>query len=99
MITLNKLAAKCFDIAMHRGKINEYTSGRAFILAISTEWRKLLNATKFRNEHLPKYSEQEEAAADIIISTLTYLRRIGCEDIERLIKDKIEFNGNDQKTD
>lgn len=92
MITLNKLAVKCYDIALCLGKINRFSSGKAFILAISAEWRKLFDATKYRSEHLPKYSEQEEAAAGIIISTLTYLRRIGCEDIERLIKDKIKFD-------
>lgn len=92
MITLNKLAAKCFDIALRRGRINKFSSGKAFILAISAEWRKLMSATKYRSEHLPQYSEQEEEAADVIISTLTYLRRIGCEDIEQLIRDKVEFD-------
>lgn len=92
MITLNKLAKKCFDIAMRRGKINECTSGRAIIMAISAEWRELMEATKYRSEHLPKYSQREEEAADVIISTLTYLKRIGCKDIEQLIKDKVEFN-------
>lgn len=97
MITLNKLAVKCFEIAMRRGKINKFTSGKAIILAISSEWRELLGATKFKSEHLPHYSEQEEEAADIIITTLTYLHRIGCEDVEQLIKDKISFN--EKRTD
>lgn len=97
MITLNKLAVRCFEIAMRRGKINQFTSGKAIILAISSEWRELLEATKFKSEHLPQYSEQEEEAADIIITTLTYLHRIGCEDVERLIKDKISFN--EKRTD
>lgn len=92
MITLNKLAARCFEIALRKGKINQYTSARALLMAISSEWRKLLSATKLRSGHIPEYSEQEEKAADVIISTLTYLKRIGCENIERLIKDKIEFN-------
>lgn len=92
MITLNKLAAKCFEIAMRRGKINKYTSARAILMAISAEWRELTQATKFRSGHIPQYSEQEEEAADVIISTLTYLKRIGCKNIEQLIKDKIEFN-------
>lgn len=82
---------------MRRGKINKFTSGKAIILAISSEWRELLGATKFKSEHLPQYSEQEEEAADIIIATLTYLHRIGCEDVEQLIKDKISFN--ERRTD
>lgn len=92
MITLNKLAAKCYDIAIRRGKIGRHSSGYAIIIAISAEWRSLCKATKFRSERMPKYSEQEESAADVIITTLTYLKRIGCEDIEQLIKEKIKYN-------
>lgn len=96
MITLNKLAKRCLDIAVRKGKINSYTSRHAVIVAISVEWRKLLDASKYRSRHLPDYSEQEEDAAGIIISTLIYLKRIGCKNIEQLIKDKIEFNDKDE---
>lgn len=92
MITLNKLAEKCYQIALRRGKINIYTSRRAIINAISTEWRELSGAAKERSNHLPKYSEQEEEAADVIITTMTFLQKIGCSDIEQLIKDKIDYN-------
>lgn len=92
MITLNRLAERCYQIALKRGKINIYTSRRAIINAISTEWRELSQAEKSKSNHLPKYSQQEEEAADVIITTLTFLQKIGCSDIERLIKDKIMFN-------
>lgn len=95
MITLNKLAKRCLEIAIRRGRINSYTSRHAIIVAISVEWRKLLNASKYRSEHLSNYSEQEEEAASIIISTLIYLKRIGCKNIEQLIKDKIELDDKD----
>ena len=94
MITLNKLAKRCLETAMRKGKINNYTSRRAFILLISVKWRELLEASKYHSKHLPGYSEQESAAAGIIISTITYLSRIGCANIEQLIKDTIEFNDN-----
>lgn len=92
MITLNKLAVKCLRTAIRRGKIGKDSSPRAIILAISSEWRELCNATEYRSLHVPKYSEQEEEAADVIIATLTYLQKIGCRDIEQLIRDKINFN-------
>lgn len=92
MIKLNKLAKVCLQTALRRGKITKNSSPRVIIMHISGEWRELYDATKFRSEHLPQYSEQEEEAADIIISTMTYLQRIGCSDIEQLIRDKIEFN-------
>ena len=82
MITLNKLAVKCLRTAIKRGKIGKHSSAKAIIVAISAEWRELCN----------KYSEQEEEAADVIIASLTYLQKIGCKDIEQLIKDKINFN-------
>ena len=47
--------------------------------------------------NLPKYSEDEELAAEMIIYLVAYLKRFGCEDIEQLIKDKIEFD--DRKND
>lgn len=92
MITLNKLAVKCLRIAIRKGKIGKNSSPWAIITAISAEWRELCNASEYRSLHIPKYSEQEEEAADIIIASLTYLQKIGCRDIEQLIRDKINFN-------
>lgn len=92
MITLNKLAEKSYHIDMRRGKINIHTSRRAIINAISTEWRELFNAQKEPSNHLPQYTEQEEEAADVIITTMTFLHKIGCNNIEQLIRDKIDFN-------
>lgn len=92
MITLNKLAVKCLRTAIGRGKIGKHSSAKAIIVAISTEWRELCRASEYRSMHIPKYSEQEEEAADVIIASLTYLQKIGCRDIEQLIKDKINFN-------
>lgn len=85
------------SIAKRRGKINDHSSSRAIIMHMSSEWRELCRATKYRSDHMPKYSEQEEEAADVIITALTFLCKIGCKDIERLIKDKVEFN--DKRTD
>ena len=92
MITLNTLAKKCFEIALKRKKIVETTSPKAVVLAISSEWRELAEAGKERSTHIPSWSEREEEAADVIIATLTYLERIGCKNIEQLLKDKVEFN-------
>ena len=78
MITLNRLAKRCFDIALKRKKMTETTSPKAVVLAISSEWRELAEAGKERSNH--------------IIATLTYLEKIGCNDIEQLLKDKVEFN-------
>lgn len=97
MIKLNKLAKICRQIAIQRGKITENSSPRASLYHISAEWRELANATPHRSDHLPHWSEQEEEAADIIISCLTYLTCIKCESIEDLLRDKIEYNASRKK--
>lgn len=96
MIALNKLAVKCIKIALKKGKLGKDSSIRALVVAISSEWRELCNASEYRSMHVPKYSEQEEKAADIIIASLTYLQKIGCRDIEQLIRDKINFNAKSE---
>ena len=90
MITLNKLAVKCREIALQRHKITRNSSHKG--LGISQEWRELFNATDDPSGHISGYSEREEEAADVIIAAMTYLQSIGCKDIEQLIKDKISFN-------
>ena len=91
MITLNRFAQRCLNIMRKRFKMNEHSPRKAFSIRIEAVWR------KFRSDNLPKYSEDEELAAEMIIYLVAYLKRFGCEDIEQLIKDKIEFD--DRKND
>lgn len=93
MIKLDKLAKLCHQTALRRKKIGEHSSPKGIMLAISAEWRELCVASSDNpSEHIPEWSEMEEEAADVIISTITLLQHIGCESIEQLIRDKIEFN-------
>ena len=89
MITLNRFAQRCLNIMRKRFKMNEHSSRKAFSIRIEAVWRKFDIASK--------YSEDEELAAEMIIYLVAYLKRFGCEDIEQLIKDKIEFD--DRKND
>ncbi|MCM1141765.1 MAG: hypothetical protein NC453_24610 [Muribaculum sp.] len=89
-ITLNKQAIRCEEIALAGGKITPLSSPRTSLYDISREWRKLLDSTSFPSQNLPKWSEKEEAAAEVLIATLTYLQRIGCKNIEQLLRDAIE---------
>lgn len=92
MITLNKLAKRCLRIAIRRKKLGRDSSPHAIVVAISCEWRGLCKASEYRSNNIPKYSEQEEAAADVIIEAITYLEKIGCRNIDQLLKDKVCFN-------
>lgn len=95
MITLNRIAEECRQIALDRKKITVHSSHKGLCIGISAEWRELFDAGKHeRSVHIPQYSAREEEAADVIIATLTYLKSIGCKNIEQLIKDKVEYNRN-----
>lgn len=89
-ITLNKYAIKCVEIAIAGGKITQNSSASPLLYDISRKWRDLLEATNFRSLNNDKWSEREELASEVIISAITYLQRIGCSNIEQLLKDTIE---------
>lgn len=88
-ITLNKYAVKCEELAIASGKITPNSSATPLLYDISRNWRKLLDATTFKGES-GEWNEKEEAAGEVIISAVTYLQRIGCNNIEQLLKDTIE---------
>lgn len=85
-ITLNKLAKQCHKKALIDGKITETSSSTPLLYEISRNWRRLADATSFRSDRNPEYSEKEANAADVILSTITYLQRIGCKNIEQLLR-------------
>ena len=89
-ITLNKLAKQCEKIALEQGIITEQSSPQVLLYDISRHWRELLDATNFASLTLVGWNEKEDVAAELIVSAVTYLQRIGCTNIERLIKQKIE---------
>lgn len=89
-ITLNKCAIQCEEMAISSGHITACSSARPLLYDISRHWRELLDASGFQSDNPGPWSEREEAAGDVIISAITYLRRIGCKDIEQLLKDSIE---------
>lgn len=89
-IPLKKFAEQCEEVAFAKGKITPLSAPIISLHDISREWRNLCNATSFKSENLPDFSEKEEGAAEVIIAALTYLQRIGCKDIEKLLRDTLE---------
>lgn len=88
-ITLNKYAVRCEQIAMAEGRITPNSSPRPLLYDISREWRQLLDATSFPDSS-GKWSEKETAAGEVIVTAVTYLQRIGCSNIEQLLRDVID---------
>ena len=90
-ITLNKeYGALCEEITAANEYLTPESSARPLIYDISRNWRELADATPFVCDKDRRYSEQEVAAAKVVISSICYLQRIGCPDVERLLKDTIE---------
>lgn len=80
-----------------KGRITPNSSAQPLKYDISREWRRLLKATPFQSDSVPGWNEKEECAARVIILAITYLKRIGCKNIEQLLKDVIENCGRNVK--
>lgn len=89
-IPLRKFAAQCVQVAIEGGKITETSSPRVSIYEISRKWRALCDATNFNSQSVKNWSEKEVAAAEVIIASLTFLERIGCKNVEQLLKQTLE---------
>lgn len=86
-IKLNKYAVRCEEIAIASDKITPNSSAQPLLYELSRNWRKLIDST---NESKGSWSEKEEVAGEVIITAVTYLQRIGCANIEKLLIDTIE---------
>lgn len=91
-IPLKKFAMQCEEVALVNGIITPLSSPGVSLYEISRKWRELCNATSIRSNNLPEWSEKEEGAAEVIIASLTFLQRIGCSDIEKLLRDILEHH-------
>lgn len=94
---LNHEAIRCEENALAGGKITSMSSPQSSLYDISRCWRKLLTATDFNSGSIPQWNEREDACAELMMATLTYLRRIGCKDIEKLLRDAINNGARQNK--
>ena len=93
---LNDLAERAVICAYRRNKINPMQSKENLFKsqkkAVHEEAVELLIAKgNVISEHIPQYTEDVEEAADVIISTLVYLRLAGV-DINEVIEAKMKYN-------
>lgn len=92
MSEINKLAQTAFNTAIIRGKTNKDLSHNDTFFGILEELREFRVASEFgKSKHLPEYTEAQEELTDVLICCFTELHRRGV-DVERIIKEKIEFN-------
>ncbi len=81
---------QCEEVAIAKGEITPLSSPSVSLYDISRKWRDLCDSTAFKSLSFDGWSEKEKGAADVVISALTYLQRIGCKDIEKLLRDALE---------
>lgn len=90
--SISDLARQAFDTAIIRGKTSKDLSHNDTFFGILEELREFREASEVeKSEHLPEYTEAQEELADVLICCLTELHMRGV-DVERIIKDKVEFN-------
>jgi NTP pyrophosphatase (non-canonical NTP hydrolase) len=89
---INDLAKQAHETAVRRGKTSEDTSHIDTFFGILSELKEFREASEVeKSEHLPEYTQAQEELTDVLICCLTELHRRGV-DVERIIKEKIEFN-------
>lgn len=91
-IPLKKFAIQCEEAAMANGNMSASSSPAVSLHDISRSWRKLCNCTSFKSSEIPEWNEREVGAADVVIAALVYLHRIGCKDMEKLLRDTLEHH-------
>lgn len=89
---INDLAKQAYNNAIIRGKTSKDISHDDTFFGVLEELKEFREASEIDpSEHLPEYTEAQEELTDVLICCLTELHRRGV-DVERIIKEKIEFN-------
>ena len=92
MSEINQLAQTAFDTAIIRRKTARDMNHLDTFFGILSELKEFREASEIeKSEHLPQYTQAQEALTDVLICCLTELYRRGGA-VERIIKEKIEFN-------
>lgn len=89
MIVLNKIAVRHWKISESQKRVNWCTSKMAILCKISTIWRSLCRSNKSARQN-ERHRDVEIQAVDIILELLNLLILIGCNDIEEVIKYRID---------
>ncbi len=101
MIVLNKIAVRYWKISENQKRVNWCTSKMAILCHISTIWRSLCMSNRSTRQN-DRYRDVEIQAVDIILEILNLLTLIGCNDIDGVIKYRIEqkeVSDKETKTD
>lgn len=89
MIVLNNFAEKCVDVCLKSKRVSHHF--RAFLYQASAHINIIYDMTKWADARLPQWSEYEVACADAILWLMAFLKREGCKNIDKLLKDVADY--------
>jgi len=90
-VSINNKAAECESLEIAANRITADSSPRVSLNHISAQWRELARSNPIKTQRLPMWTEQEVECAKLVMAALTYLRRVQCVNIEKLINDVIRY--------
>lgn len=91
MIALNKLSGKILENAVKSRRVGKCSRSLRYLLQATVHLGDVYKAEATDSSLLPHWSEREVAAADTLCWLVAYFVHIGCRDIERLVKDVVEY--------
>lgn len=89
MITLNRLAKQCLNNAKASGHVNDNSGMRSYLYRASVMVHRAFEDTKWSSGEIARWSEYEISVAHCIVWLVAFLQRLGCRDIEQLLKDVV----------
>lgn len=90
MIKLNKLAQQVCKRFYYSNTFGRNETSVARLYRIKRNWGRLADATQDKHHDLSQFTNEEVAAADVIISTMRYLIENGRNDVEELLRKRLE---------
>ena len=95
MIDLNRIAGRCYDNALKRGKIkSSLPDHQETVETLGEEFMEVVKSKESAwSDHLPDYTETEEEFTDVLLGCLTELHRRNVN-VEEIVMIKVEYNEN-----
>ena len=90
MIKLNKLSRQVCKRFYYSNTFGRNETKVARLYRIKRNWGRLADATQDKHHDLSQFTNEEVAAADVIISTMRYLIENGRNDVEELLRKRLE---------
>ena len=97
MIKVNHMSQRIHDVMVKRFDIGKDASMKAWVMTLSVLWREADKSIKEKECSRFFYSKLELVLADIILMCIAMLRRTGVNNIENLIRRRLDESDKNNK--